>query len=1063
MVNQIYFGGFKIRIPLSLTGQLASVSSRELATMNMEELFTHLLQEPTNMMEDPGKNILLVVDALDECEYDGRNRLLDVIMTQFHKLPSWIKFLVTGRPENAMAEKLAHLNPFVLRARDKNNEKDIELFFKHQLQSILPNSDVTDNVHRFVKQADGLMLYAHYFIQFVEDHQDTLTPEDVKEIFPSGIASVYEQYFERLKVNLGVEERPFRDFLASLAAARSPLPVIMASRILGLCFDSVDGNSSQIQTISRCISSLLPIRDTCIDVFHKSIIEWLSSPELYGHHTFSVAVSRGDAVLSTECQKTYKSIEDRHDVLAEYTAEEKYALQHGTYHSIAFASVDESQKNQLFRYACSLKLLHAKLQSKACDVFSIIEELQSIKPILNLPHVDSLEVDDLITCLRRHPYLLMENPKVIFQFLINEVETVAMSLEACSVMHQPKYELPLRLEVVDRAQSKDPVITKFRCKTNVNCCDVMNNCKHPLLVCGCKGGFIHMFSLETGRELWCCQGDELDVWPEEERCNYCVFVPQHGVVIQGGFDYAVSFAGETIQLFPDNNHTFIDSCASQDRKRLVTRQTHLTAVLLIWDLDTGNLLARLNEATESITCCTMSACGQFVISGSFEHGVSMWDMNASNFNCQHNPFNDEQPFIIDCLASSERNSQFVLVNASKKQSFTVCEMNAGAFESSMTTDVHLGSAHRSLGVSSDGGCLYVCGDSQHITCCSFPFTVRIVPISCATGWEFAKEVDSERVLLRHYDTVYLCHSLENASSEVMINRRVQAISFSVDGKHVYVLSKNGMSMFEASSGRFLLGNITVTHANAFALSPNGETILIQRKQNFEMYDCNLVHQWTLEHPVGHQTFFKYIDDDKVLFLSKMGEVQEWNLGESHATSVKADNSEIPLTECCDVFSFDRSTNDVTSSHYRLLSCDRLGGLRLHDSFRRHTISKKVPKEQMAKCCKFSSDGRSIATGHIDGTLRIWDGNRFELKKILPGGDGLIKGCAYLVQDLGDVVVSLHESGVLKVWDVFSRRILGSMNFESKLRGLVTSPLNAQVCVALEDKIVILNVHRPEFD
>lgn len=484
-------------IYLFLTGQLASVSAKELASMNVEELFTLLLQEPTNMMDDPGKNILLVVDGLDECEYDGRNRLLDVIISQFHKLPSWIKFLVTGRPENAMAEKLTHLEPFVLSARDSNNEKDIELFFRDHLTNILANSDVTNNVHRFVEQADGLMLYAYYFIQFVEDHHETLTPADVDNIFPRGIASVYEEYFNRLEMGLGVQHGPFHDFLASLAASRSPLPVTMASRILGLCLDFVDGNSRQTQQISGSISSLLPIRDTCIDVFHKSIIDWLSSPELYGHHRFSVDVSRGDAVLSTECQKTYAAIEKRHDVLADYTVEEKYALQHGIYHSIASARDDETQKNKLFRYGCSLELLHAKLQSKVCDVFSVIEELQNIKQVVNLPQVDSLELDDCITCLRRHPYLLMESPKTIFQFLINEAETVAMSLEACSIMRQPKYDLPLRLEVVNRAQCKDPVITKFRCKTNVNCCDVVNS----LLVCGCKGGFLHMFSLNTGREL----------------------------------------------------------------------------------------------------------------------------------------------------------------------------------------------------------------------------------------------------------------------------------------------------------------------------------------------------------------------------------------------------------------------------------------------------------------------------------------------------------------------------------------------------------------------------------
>ena len=76
---------------------------------------------------------------------------------------------------------------------------------------------------------------------------------------------------------------------------------------------------------------------------------------------------------------------------------------------------------------------------------------------------------------------------------------------------------------------------------------------------------------------------------------------------------------------------------------------------------------------------------------------------------------------------------------------------------------------------------------------------------------------------------------------------------------------------------------------------------------------------------------------------------------------------------------------------------------------------------------------------------------------------MVKGCSFLVQNLGDVVVGVYESGAFKIWDVFRERVLGFMNFEGKLRGLVTSPLNAQVCVALEDKIVILNVHGPEID
>jgi len=248
----------------------------------------------------------------------------------------------------------------------------------------------------------------------------------------------------------------------------------------------------------------------------------------------------------------------------------------------------------------------------------------------------------------------------------------------------------------------------------------------------------------------------------------------------------------------------------------------------------------------------------------------------------------------------------------------------------------------------------------------------------------------------------------------------------------------------------------------FALSPNGKTILIQTKDYFQLWDSNLKQQVkTQEHPITPQSFFGYIDENLVLFLSRTGVIQVWNLNESTLKETK--NAKRSLIECCDVFPLPPNDGNGNDSCYRLVFCDRHGGVTLHDTSKAREITRNVPKQQIVKCCKFSLDGSSIATGHVDGTFQIWDARRLELKKLLTCGDGLVKGCGYLVQDLGDVVASLSVSGTLKVWDAFSRQLLGFMNFESKLRGIATSPVNAQICVALKDKIVIVNVHRPEFD
>ena len=49
----------------------------------MEELFALLFKEPLSSVGDPRRNMLMVIDGLDESEYKGRNELLDVIANQF--------------------------------------------------------------------------------------------------------------------------------------------------------------------------------------------------------------------------------------------------------------------------------------------------------------------------------------------------------------------------------------------------------------------------------------------------------------------------------------------------------------------------------------------------------------------------------------------------------------------------------------------------------------------------------------------------------------------------------------------------------------------------------------------------------------------------------------------------------------------------------------------------------------------------------------------------------------------------------------------------------------------
>ena len=117
----------------ALVEQLSRNLGKDLNSMGVEELFALLFKEPLSTVQDPGRNTLIVIDGLDESEYQGRNELLHVISNHFSMLPIWIRILITTRPERSIIEALRHLKPIELEQKQEENLDDIRNLFEIQL------------------------------------------------------------------------------------------------------------------------------------------------------------------------------------------------------------------------------------------------------------------------------------------------------------------------------------------------------------------------------------------------------------------------------------------------------------------------------------------------------------------------------------------------------------------------------------------------------------------------------------------------------------------------------------------------------------------------------------------------------------------------------------------------------------------------------------------------------------------------------------------------------------------------------------------------------------------
>ena len=201
----------------------------EINNMEVKDLFEVLFEEPLTSLNDPGLTYLMVIDGLDESEFQGRNELLDVIAKYFQGLPPWIRFLATTRPEINIAKTLKNLQPLQLDPNVKENLKDIYLCFEKEVSQLLQSEHRKNILQALVQKSEGVMLYAHYLADFIKNEVPILTHELLDGILPSGISSVYHSYFKRLEnelcKELNVTEEHFLNFLSAVAAAREPLPL----------------------------------------------------------------------------------------------------------------------------------------------------------------------------------------------------------------------------------------------------------------------------------------------------------------------------------------------------------------------------------------------------------------------------------------------------------------------------------------------------------------------------------------------------------------------------------------------------------------------------------------------------------------------------------------------------------------------------------------------------------------------------------------------------------------------------------------------------------------------
>ncbi|KAI9332083.1 hypothetical protein BDR26DRAFT_652645 [Obelidium mucronatum] len=220
-----------------------------------------------------GKNLLLVVDALDECETPGslgRANLLSTIKENYKKLPKGIKLLVTSRPEEDIVSALESIHPDQMLVREQQSIDDVLLYLNVKLAKICEDAgvpyekEVRDAAALLADASQGVFVFAALACKSLAEMDNTWCDGgDMDGIYTPFLQSHYvdatTQDIAMFKACMGV--------VTALSIGLSSESIALILKVPVFSVDAV---------VLR-IRSILHVEGGKIRVLHKSVKDFLTS------------------------------------------------------------------------------------------------------------------------------------------------------------------------------------------------------------------------------------------------------------------------------------------------------------------------------------------------------------------------------------------------------------------------------------------------------------------------------------------------------------------------------------------------------------------------------------------------------------------------------------------------------------------------------------------------------------------------------------------------------------------------------------------------------------------
>lgn len=247
-----------------------------LQTYGDSALFDTLITQPLNMLSPTSfqqKYIIILIDGLDEATDGSENSLANFIASEFDRLPSWVRFVITSRNDPIVRTPLQSFSPWYLDPDNVSNQHDIDNYIKERLSLHKHSPYYLSSCDTIKKNSEGVFLYAkHVCDEIINGHLSITNPET----FPKGLGGIYYQYFHTQFEQISDYDTLLRPALELIVARQEPITTDALKRYL-------HWNNYQVITFTRRMGAFFIQKpDATLQPFHLSLIDWLTDMDKAG-------------------------------------------------------------------------------------------------------------------------------------------------------------------------------------------------------------------------------------------------------------------------------------------------------------------------------------------------------------------------------------------------------------------------------------------------------------------------------------------------------------------------------------------------------------------------------------------------------------------------------------------------------------------------------------------------------------------------------------------------------------------------------------------------------------